>query len=400
MRHQRQQHHEQPRGAAAGRTRCAARPGRLLASGDQLRRTGQHQRHHHQCHAPGGTGSWPSCDARVRGIERRRRVATACRPVSPVTPVTAATARRAPRGALYRLAHAGPPHRPAGVRLALRRETGRQPSQDPPGPEHEETESTRACCRDLCRSRADRSGPPRRLPAGCPAAAPRGRGDGGRSLGPTGPAAPGGLARLPDRGAGDGLEAHRQGRTPIPAAAGRPSSPGRRTCSSARDSRKGLSEGGEQEARHRRGRRRRPAHRHDHAAAHRLRAEPAAVDPARLDRADPRARHDQDQRGVRLRRPEAAGEDHRAEHRRADRPLRRDRLRRIRQLRRRRRRRPDLPDQEDGRPPRQPATSRRGASTSTASPPSGTPGRGTPPPSATSTAPSTSARWSARSVRR
>ena len=38
------------------------------------------------------------------------------------------------------------------------------------------------------------------------------------------------------------------------------------------------------------GRRRRPAHRHDHAAAHRVRARPADVDPARLDRADPWAR--------------------------------------------------------------------------------------------------------------
>ncbi len=113
-------------------------------------------------------------------------------------------------------------------------------------------------------------------------------------------------------------------------------------------------EGGEPQARHRRRRGRRPAHRHDHAAAHRQRAEPAAVDPARLDRADPGPRHHQDQRRVRLRRRAAAGEDHRAEHRRADRPLRRDRVRRIRELRRRRRRHADLPDEEDGRPAREP----------------------------------------------
>ena len=44
----------------------------------------------------------------------------------------------------------------------------------------------------------------------------------------------------------------------------------------------------------------RAAHRHDHAAAHRRRPEPADVDPPRLDRRDPGPRHQQDQRGLRL----------------------------------------------------------------------------------------------------
>ena len=62
--------------------------------------------------------------------------------------------------------------------------------------------------------------------------------------------------------------------------------------------------GGAQGARHRR--RRRPAHRHDHAAPHRRRAQHVDVDPARLDRRHPRSRHHQDQRRLRLRRPQAA----------------------------------------------------------------------------------------------
>ena len=44
----------------------------------------------------------------------------------------------------------------------------------------------------------------------------------------------------------------------------------------------------------------------------------------------PGPRHEQDQRGLRLRRPEAAGQDDRAEHRHPHRRLRRDRVRRLR----------------------------------------------------------------------
>ena len=71
----------------------------------------------------------------------------------------------------------------------------------------------------------------------------------------------------------------------------------------------------------------------------------------------PRSGHQQDQRGLRHRRSQAAGQDDRAEHRAACRPLRGDRLRRVRELGRRRRRDRDLPEAADGRqagqPPRQ-----------------------------------------------
>ena len=69
-----------------------------------------------------------------------------------------------------------------------------------------------------------------------------------------------------------------------------------------------------------------PPHRHDHAAAHRVRAQHADVDPAGLDRRRAGARHHQDQRRLRPRRPQAAGQDHRAEHRHPGRRLHRDRL--------------------------------------------------------------------------
>ena len=58
----------------------------------------------------------------------------------------------------------------------------------------------------------------------------------------------------------------------------------------------------------------------------------------------------QDQRRLRVRRPEAAGQDDRAEHRHPHRPLRRDRVRRLRELRRRRRRHHHLPDPADEGP--------------------------------------------------
>ena len=109
---------------------------------------------------------------------------------------------------------------------------------------------------------------------------------------------------------------------------------------------------GAQGARHRR--RQRSAHRHDHAAAHRLGPEPADVDPPRLAGRDPRPRHEQDQRGLRVRRPAAAGPDHREEHRHQGRQLRRDRLRRLRGPRRRRRRDRDLSQGGHGRRGRQP----------------------------------------------
>ena len=58
---------------------------------------------------------------------------------------------------------------------------------------------------------------------------------------------------------------------------------------------------------------------------------------------DPRLRPHQDQRRLRLRRPQAAGQDDRAQHRHPDRRLRRGRLRRTGQGRRLPRRRRDLP---------------------------------------------------------
>ncbi len=80
-----------------------------------------------------------------------------------------------------------------------------------------------------------------------------------------------------------------------------------------------------------------PPHRHDHAAAHRVRPQHADVDPPGLDRRRAGARHHQDQRRLRLRRPEAAGQDHRAEHRHPGRRLRRDRVLRVHRRGRRRR---------------------------------------------------------------
>ena len=110
--------------------------------------------------------------------------------------------------------------------------------------------------------------------------------------------------------------------------------------------------GGAQGAQHRQ--RRRRADRHDHAAAHRRRAGRADVDPPRLAGADPRPRHQQDQRGVRLRWPQAAGPHHRAEHRHPDRRLRRDRLRWLRRSRRRGGRHRGLSEGGHGRRRRQP----------------------------------------------
>ena len=115
--------------------------------------------------------------------------------------------------------------------------------------------------------------------------------------------------------------------------------------------------------------------------------EPADVDPPRLDRRHPRPRHHQDQRRLRVRRPEAAGEDHRAEHRHPDRRLRRDRLRRLRRRRRRGRRHPDLPEAGDEGQARQPRHQEGLPAGRRQRPRSATPARGTPRASATSPAP-------------
>ncbi len=103
-------------------------------------------------------------------------------------------------------------------------------------------------------------------------------------------------------------------------------------------------------ARHRPGRRA-PGRHHD-AAAHPPRHRQAGADqPApRLLCADPGPGPQQAERGLRLRRPAAAGPHRRAGHRHPPRPLHGGRLRRLRQRGRRRRGRPDLPRPGDARP--------------------------------------------------
>ena len=115
--------------------------------------------------------------------------------------------------------------------------------------------------------------------------------------------------------------------------------------------------------------------------------------------ADPGPRHHQDQRRLRVRRSEAAGADleqntgvridHYVEIGFGGFVNAVDAVGGI----------TDLPDPADGRPEGRPERSRRAARRSTASPRSATPAPGTPTPlSVTSPAPSTSARWSARSA--
>ena len=94
------------------------------------------------------------------------------------------------------------------------------------------------------------------------------------------------------------------------------------------DSRAGLTKEQRKEYAHRQ--RGRAAHRHDHAAAHRLGPNLLMSIPRDSLVEIPGPRHHQDQRRLRVRRAEAAGEDHRAEHRHPDRPVRRDRPRRRR----------------------------------------------------------------------
>ena len=96
------------------------------------------------------------------------------------------------------------------------------------------------------------------------------------------------VAGLPGRGPDLRLDDGGEGRRRARPAAGRTTSRGRRTSSSAA-TRAPASPRRSAGARHRQ--RRRPAHRHDHAAAHRRRAEPADVDPPRLHRGHPRAGH-------------------------------------------------------------------------------------------------------------
>ena len=102
---------------------------------------------------------------------------------------------------------------------------------------------------------------------------------------------------------------------------------------------------------------------------------------------DPGPRHDQDQRRLRVRRPEAAGPDHRAEHRHPGRRLRRDRVRRLHRRRRRRRRRADLPQAGDEGQARQPRHQEGLPGGRRHRWRSATPAPGTPPGSATSPAP-------------
>ena len=222
---------------------------------------------------------------------------------------------------------------------------------------------------------------------------------GRRSAGQDRPAPPRGLARVPGRRAALGLEQDREGRH-RPDRARPAEQPGTTYLLVGSDSRKGLSAaenkrlgtGGVGDV----------GQRTDtimllHTGDG---PEPAALHPPRLARRHPRPRHHQDQLGLRHRRPQAAGAHHRAEHRRAHRRLRRDRLRRLRELRRRRRRDHGLPDAADGRPRGQPAHQeglpggRRGHRRSATRAPA------TSASTATSTAPATSARWSARSARR
>ena len=100
---------------------------------------------------------------------------------------------------------------------------------------------------------------------------------------------PAGLARLHRRGADPVLDQHREGRVrargrPAVGPAGHDLPPRRQRLP------RGPDQGGAQGAQHRQ-RRRRP-HRHDHAAAHRLGPQPAALDPPGLDRRHPRPRHE------------------------------------------------------------------------------------------------------------
>ena len=163
-----------------------------------------------------------------------------------------------------------------------------------------------------------------------PAAAPRGAAASrrsGRRGGSCGRAA--GLARVPDRGAGVGLEQDRQGRRRT------------RRRAAGRADRHDVPAGRQRQPR--------GPHRGSSASSSAPATRPAsgptrsccctpAPGPTCCCRSratrwcDPRPRHHQDQRRVRLRRPEAAGGDDRAEHRHPDRPLRRDRLRRLREL--------------------------------------------------------------------
>ncbi len=144
------------------------------------------------------------------------------------------------------------------------------------------------------------------------------------------------------------------------------------------------------------------AHRHDHAAARPRRRRPdrARERAPRLLRLHPRARQEQDQRGVRVRRAAAAGAHRRAGDRAARRQLRRDRAGRLRAAGRRRRRhrrvreaRPQGPEGAHRREGRLPDLRR-------APPPWATPAPGTPTHAATSAGSSASARSSPRSPAR
>ena len=195
------------------------------------------------------------------------------------------------------------------------------------------------------RSRRTRPRPARRAPAVRPPPRtppdPVGLGQGGARA----------VGGVPGRRAADRVGAGRQGRRD--AAGQPPRRAGRHDVPAGRQRQpRGAHPQAAAGVRRRQGRG--PSHRHDHAAAHRLRAQHADVDPAGLARAGARPRHDEDQLGVRVRRPPAARGHHREQHRHPDRRLRRDRLRRVRRRRRRGRRRADLPQAADEGQAREP----------------------------------------------
>src|SRR5580698_77921 len=192
-------------------------------------------------------------------------------------------------------------------------------------------------------------------PAAADGTAARGSGPARQVRAPTavlGPAGPSWAADSAGRGGGRGRSARRGGRLvflaglqaePVGRAAGLRRVVGRPELAHRR---LGLPQGPDRQADRRTARRIRPRHlrlRLADAAAHRHRQAGADQHPARLLRADPRARLQQDQRGARLRRTVTAGPDRGERHRAAHQPLHGDRVRRPGRRGEPGRRRDDLP---------------------------------------------------------
>ena len=318
---------------------------------------------------------------------RRSSITSPLRPTRqarrrPGEPPPAVVGRREPRSSVCAMAErpdATRTARRAGIRLA-RTAPGARGVRPPPGaddptqvqraqpaggrPVARATPSRPRCCRPRRPEAPAAAGPLRSRPRR-PASLACGPGVSGAPP-PSGPPPPGdaaasrlvvaqdrarGLAGVPGRGTPDRVVQDREGRRrPPPETVPRPSRDdvpaGRQRQPAGADPQAGAP------VRRRQGRG--PPYRHDHAAAHRLRPQHADVDPARLDRRRPGPRHRQDQRRLRVRRPEAARPDHRAEHRHPGRRLRRDRVLRLHRRRGRGRRRADLPEAGDERPPGQP----------------------------------------------